>query len=81
LDETTTSRFSKKIDTCRKEKAISHANILGRTFEEVLDIYDALHQIPIDRFTRDFWLGKLAIEETIDNDKRTITFSPILGSV
>jgi hypothetical protein len=43
LDETTTSRFSaKKIDTCRKEKAISHAaNILGRTFEEVLDIYDA----------------------------------------
>jgi hypothetical protein len=29
-------------------------------------------------FTRDFWLGKLAIEETIDNDKRTITFSPIL---
>jgi hypothetical protein len=37
-----------------------------------------LHQIPPDRFTRDFLVGKLAIEETIDNDKRTITFSPIL---
>jgi hypothetical protein len=36
-----------------------------------------LHQIPPDRFLI-FWLGKLAIEETIDNDKRTITFSPIL---
>jgi hypothetical protein len=40
LDETTTSRFSAKKLTL--EKAISHAaNILGRTFEEVLDIYDA----------------------------------------
>jgi hypothetical protein len=31
---------NKKINACRK--AISHAaNILGRTFEEVMDIYDA----------------------------------------
>src|SRR5690606_36111196 len=25
-----------------------------------------------------YWLGKLAIEEVVDNNKRTITFSPIL---
>jgi hypothetical protein len=42
LDETTTSRFSAKKLTLVEKKAISHAaNILGRTFEEVLDIYDA----------------------------------------
>jgi hypothetical protein len=44
----------------------------------VLDIYDAFASDTADRFTHVFWLGKLAIEETIDNDKRTITFSPIL---
>jgi hypothetical protein len=37
-----------------------------------------LHQIPRIVLHVIFWLGKLAIEETIDNDKRTITFSPIL---
>jgi hypothetical protein len=37
-----------------------------------------MHQIPPGSFLHViFWLGKLAIEETIDN-KRTITFSPIL---
>src|SRR5690606_40344019 len=25
-----------------------------------------------------YWLGKLAIEEQLDNTKRTITFSPVL---
>jgi hypothetical protein len=43
-------------------------------------IYDAFaSDTAPDRFLHViFWLGKLAIEETIDNDKRTITFSPIL---
>jgi hypothetical protein len=43
LDETEAAvAQNKKTNACRKEKAISHAaNILGRTFEEVLDIYDA----------------------------------------
>ncbi|MFB0909413.1 MAG: hypothetical protein QMA99_00355, partial [Flavobacterium sp.] len=71
----------KKLTLVEKEKAISHAaNILGRTFEEVLDIYDAFaSDTAPDRFLHViFWLGKLAIEETIDNHKRTITFSPIL---
>jgi hypothetical protein len=72
---------SKKLTLVEKEKAISHAaNILGRTFEEVLDIYDAFgNEAAPDRFLHViYWLGKLAIEEVIDSNKRTITFSPIL---
>ncbi|MCO6174777.1 hypothetical protein NHF50_06940 [Flavobacterium sp. NRK F10] len=64
-----------------KEVAVSHAaNVLGRTFAEVQDIYDkfAIAEQP-DRFLHViYWLGKLAIEEVVDNNKRTITFSPIL---
>jgi hypothetical protein len=76
LDETTTSRFSaKKLTLVRKR--FHMLRISWKDFEEVLDIYDAFaSDTAPDRFTRDFWLGKLAIEETIDNDKRTITFSP-----
>jgi hypothetical protein len=72
---------SKKLTLIEKEKAISHAaNILGRTFEEVLDIYDSFgNEAAPDRFLHViYWLGKLAIEEVIDSNKRTITFSPIL---
>lgn len=72
---------SKKLTLIEKEKAISHAaNILGRTFEEVLDIYDAFgSEAAPDRFLHViYWLGKLAIEEVVDSNKRTITFSPIL---
>ncbi|MFV8371654.1 DUF6909 family protein [Flavobacterium sp. LB2P74] len=71
----------KKLTLVEKEKAISHAaNILGRTFEEVLDIYDTFGSTAApDRFLHViFWLGKLAIEEIVDDNKRTITFSPIL---
>ncbi|RZJ52394.1 MAG: hypothetical protein EOO44_11930 [Flavobacterium sp.] len=72
---------TKKLPQIEKEKAISHvANILARTFEEVLDIYDVFgsEEAP-DRFLHViYWLGKLAIEEVIDNNKRTITFSPVL---
>jgi hypothetical protein len=71
----------KKLTQIEKEKAISHtANILGRTFEEVLDIYDAFGSATSpDRFLHViYWLGKLAIEEIVENNKRTITFSPVL---
>ena len=72
---------NKKLTLIEKEKTISHtANILGRTFSEVLDIYDAFGTTEKpDRFLHIiYWLGKLAIEEVIENNKRTITFSPIL---
>ena len=55
-------------------------NVLGRTFAEVQDIYDgfATTESP-ERFLQIvYWLGKIAIEEIVDNNKRTITFSPIL---
>ncbi len=71
----------KKLTQVEKEKAVSHAaNILGRTFIEVLDIYDAFgSELSPDRFLHViYWLGKLAIEEITDDNKRTITFSPIL---
>lgn len=72
---------NKKLSLVEKEKAISHvANVLGRSFSEVLDIYPsfATAERP-DRFLHViYWLGKLAIEEVVDNNKRTITFSPIL---
>lgn len=64
-----------------KEVIMSHlANVLGRSFSEVLDVYEkfAIPENP-DRFLDViYWLGKLAIEEEVDNDKRTITFSPLL---
>ena len=72
---------NKKMSLKEREIAISHAaNVLGRSFSEVIAIYDdfATKEKP-DRFLHViYWLGKLAIEEIINNNKRTITFSPIL---
>ena len=71
----------KKLSLVDKEVAVSQvASILGRSFAEIIAIYDAFGtpEKP-DRFLHIiYWLGKLAIEETVDNNKRTITFSPIL---
>jgi hypothetical protein len=72
---------TKKLSLIEREKAISHAaNVLGRTFAEVSAIYDDFGNASSpDRFLHIvYWLGKIAIEEVVDNNKRTITFSPIL---
>ena len=72
---------TKKLTQIEREIAMSHAsNVLGRTFAEVQDIYEgfATTESP-ERFLQIvYWLGKIAIEETVLNVKRTITFSPIL---
>ncbi|MDO4728517.1 MAG: hypothetical protein Q4B43_05870 [Bacteroidota bacterium] len=64
-----------------REQIIANlSNILGRTFIEILEVYHLFgsHDKP-DRFVEIiYWLGKLAIEEVVDNNKRVITFSPIL---
>lgn len=64
-----------------KETALTHtANFLGRTFEEVSEIYPQF-AVPEDedRFLSIiYYLGKYAIEEIIDDNKRIITFSPVL---
>ncbi|MDT0606252.1 DUF6909 family protein [Croceitalea rosinachiae] len=64
-----------------REVALIHtANILGRSFEEVVEIHEKLSTQKVeDRFLKIiFWLGKLAIEEETTGSKRTITFSPLL---
>ena len=72
---------TKKLTAVEREIAMSHmSNVLGRSFAEVQDIYDgfATTEAP-ERFLQIvYWLGKIAIEEIVDNNKRTITFSPIL---
>jgi len=64
-----------------REIAITHtANILGRTFAEITQVYDrfATKDNP-DKFLHLIYsLGKLAIREIIHGDKRVITFSPIV---
>jgi hypothetical protein len=70
-----------KLNLIEREQAISHASsILGRTFAEITDIYDAFGTAASpDRFLHViYWLGKLAMEEALGGPKRTITFSPIL---
>jgi len=64
-----------------KEVALTHtANFLGRTFEEVYDIYPMFSTPENEnRFLNIiYYLGKYAIEEEIGGDKRIITFSPVL---
>ena len=72
---------SGKLNSEQREIAITHtANILGRTFNELKSAYSdfgtsqnserLLHII--------YWLGKLAIDEIVGKNKRTITFSPVL---
>ncbi|MEP1488991.1 MAG: hypothetical protein ABJK28_11235 [Algibacter sp.] len=71
----------KKFTQPEREIAISHtANILGRTFNELINVYNefATPTQPERLLHIVYWLGKLAIEEQISNNKRTITFSPVL---
>ena len=71
----------KKFTQEEREVAITHtANILGRTFKEITDVYSAFSTTsqPERLLHIVYWLGKLAIEELVGNNKRTITFSPVL---
>ncbi len=71
----------KELTKAEKEVALTHtANILGRTFEEVSSIYnDFSCPENKERFLHIiYWLGKLAIEESIEDKKRIVTFSPVL---
>ncbi|WP_452227225.1 DUF6909 family protein [Lacinutrix cladophorae] len=71
----------KKLTQQEREIAITHtANILGRTFNELKEVYSdfAIPTQPERLLHIVYWLGKLAIEEVVKNNKRTITFSPVL---
>lgn len=70
-----------KLTQAEREIAIIHAaNILGRSFAEINEVYEkfATKKNP-DRFLHIvYWLGKLAIEEELSGNKRAITFTPLL---
>ncbi|GAA4273228.1 hypothetical protein U6A24_19945 [Aquimarina gracilis] len=74
-------RTKKELSKAEREVALTHtANILGRTFEEVSTIYEDF-SCPEnkERFLHIiYWLGKLAIDESIEDNKRIVTFSPVL---
>jgi hypothetical protein len=71
----------KQLTQAQKEVALIHtANILGRSFEEIMEVYHKFStKHDPERFLRIiFWLGKLAIEEEVTGEKRIITFSAVL---
>lgn len=65
----------------QREIALIHtANILGRSFEEILEVYTkfSTKENPERFLNIIYWLGKLALEEQITGEKRAITFSSLL---
>ena len=72
---------NKKLTLPQREVALTHtANILGRTFNELKQAYTsfATKNKPERLLHIIYWLGKLALEELVNNNKRTVTFSPVL---
>src|SRR5690554_6888517 len=64
-----------------KEVALTHtANFLGRTFEEIKNAfpYFASEKNENRFFNIIYFMGKLAMAEIVQDDKRIITFSPVL---
>ncbi len=71
----------KELTQIEREIALTHtSNILGRTFQEVSTLYPKFMTTEREeRFLSIiYWLGKLALEETIGGNKRIVTFSPVL---
>jgi hypothetical protein len=70
-----------KLSQEEKEIALTHtANFLGRTFEEVSEVYPLFGDDKNEhRFLNlIYYLGKGAIEEVVNDNQRLITFSPVL---
>tara|TARA_B100000809_G_scaffold266799_1_gene331718 strand:+ start:22984 stop:24651 length:1668 start_codon:yes stop_codon:yes gene_type:complete len=70
-----------KLSQKEKEIALTHtANFLGRTFEEVSDAYpNFATKTDPNRFLKIiYYLGNLAIQEGTSDNKRIVTFSPVL---
>ncbi len=70
-----------ELSEAQREVALTHAaNILGHTFDELTAFYP-LFGVPEnrDRFLHlIYYMGKLAIDEKINGQKRIITFTPVL---
>lgn len=89
-DTDKTTRDWKKLEAAVKKGELSQAerevtlihtaNVLGRSFEEIMEVYElfATAKNP-ERFLHIvYWLGKLAIEEEVTGEKREINFSSLL---
>ena len=73
--------LQKEISNEERELTIAHlGNILGRTYSEVSNVYHtfATDENPHRFFQLIYWLGKLAINEANDGEKRSVTFSSVL---
>lgn len=71
----------KSITKEEREVTIAHlGTILGRTYQEVSEVYNTFStdENPDRFFQLIYWLGQLAINETIENKKRVVTFSSVL---
>jgi len=74
--------YDKSITKEEREVTIAHlGTILGRTYQEVCDIYNTFstEENPDRFFQLIYWLGQLAINETLENKKRVVTFSSVLN--
>ena len=72
---------NKKLTDKDKEVLFSYlSSILGRTFHEIQEIYLKFSTTKNpNRFSEIiYWMGKLALNEILEDKKHTITFSPIL---
>ncbi|WP_347172998.1 DUF6909 family protein [Polaribacter uvawellassae] len=74
--------YDKSITKDEREVTIAHlGTILGRTYEEVSKIYNTFstEKNPDRFFQLIYWLGQLAINETVEDKKRVVTFSSVLN--
>jgi hypothetical protein len=72
---------NKELTEKEREVTLAHlGNILGRTFDEVSDTYKSLssEKNPDRFFQIIYWLGKLAINESCHQKKRSVAFSSVL---
>ncbi len=72
---------NKKLDKNEREVVFTYlSTILGRSFEEIqaADSNFATSTQPNRLFNIIFWMGKLALNELLEDKKHKITFSPIL---
>ncbi|MGB0891249.1 MAG: DUF6909 family protein [Flavobacteriaceae bacterium] len=73
---------NKQISQEEREVTIVHlGSILGRTYDEVSSIYNTFStdENPDRFFQLIYWLGHLAMNETLHNKKRVVTFSSVLN--
>lgn len=73
--------FNKKIHKNEREVLIAHlSTFLGRSYREIqlADASFATDHNPNRFFQIIYWMGKLALNEMIEDKKHEITFSPIL---